>query len=73
MPLDDPSELACLGDCCLECFCLQFVVVGLAAFAQDQVWSARRLIVCGFEPAVWKADDEIAAPHLDNEVSRHAA
>ena len=36
------------------------MVVSLGALAQDQVWSTRRLIVCGFEPAVWKADEEIA-------------
>jgi hypothetical protein len=57
-----------LATAALKGFYQQFVVVGFSALAQDQVWSARRLIVCGFEAAVWKADKEIAIQHLDKEV-----
>ena len=52
----------------LKCIGQQFVVVGLGALAQDQVWSARGLIICGLEPAVWQAYDELAVQHLYNEV-----
>ncbi len=66
--LSYPPQLARLGDSSLKCVGQQFVVVGLAAFAQNQVWPTGGFLVDGPEPAAWKAHDEIPLLHLDNEV-----
>ena len=68
LTLNNPPQLTRLGNRSLKGFGQQPVIIGPSAFAQDQVWSARWLIVRGLELAVWKADDEIAVTHLDIEV-----
>jgi len=64
----NPPELARLVDCGLKCVGQQLVVISVCAFSQDQVRSARALVIFGYEPSVWKAYDDIAILHLDNEV-----
>ena len=66
----NPTKLARLTYRSLKCFGQQFMVVGLAAFPQDQVWSTSRFVIDSGEHPAWKADDEIAVLNLDIKVRR---